>query len=544
MKKFAVFVAAVIILTVAAPVLAANSTFKDIPANHWALDAVTQLAARGIITGYEDGVDFVYRGQQNMTRYEIAILVQRALSSVNTMSASNVSKQDTDMLKKLVIEFKDELDALGMRVDALEKGAGNKASGGSGMGGWKISGRLRFDVDYRMRNEGWDYGLGAAKEDGARTGMFDMGLHDARMNFDRVFGEDDKAFFRMQIRNRTARWDSAGTETTIHYFYAKIPFVMDSFLSVGWFGDDQMGRRFNFVPDKNGRYGALGIFNDDRKPMLMFQKAFELGNFTAFISHPGAGTGLAGLPGLGSTGAGTIPDAFEAFFDIDLKPNEKFGVGLGAQYLKVNDWRVSEKEEAKMSGFDSAFTGWFGLDFNFVQGAALHGMIYFQSKSAVNEKIWAHVANWGESANMWRVALDVKQDVLQFSSFWAEYGRVGQYFWAPEGMGYNAAFIVKGDSRDPGDYFAASNFATNDIKFWKVGAAQDWTDQFRTWLFYVKAGFSDVAKGENDGYSQIGVGMDYAYNSYTVFSLNWMQWKNDEDDDKYSRLRFTTQISF
>ena len=41
----------------------------------------------------------------------------RALAVVDMTKAS---KQDVEMLKKLVVEFKDELDALGMKVDGLD----------------------------------------------------------------------------------------------------------------------------------------------------------------------------------------------------------------------------------------------------------------------------------------------------------------------------------------------------------------------------------------------------------------------------------------
>ena len=48
----------------------------------------------------------------------MASALARALAVVDMTKAS---KQDVEMLKKLVLEFKDELDALNVKVEALDK---------------------------------------------------------------------------------------------------------------------------------------------------------------------------------------------------------------------------------------------------------------------------------------------------------------------------------------------------------------------------------------------------------------------------------------
>ena len=50
MKKFLTVLAVVALVAFAAPAFAANP-FMDVPAGHWAYDAVAQLAADGIISG-------------------------------------------------------------------------------------------------------------------------------------------------------------------------------------------------------------------------------------------------------------------------------------------------------------------------------------------------------------------------------------------------------------------------------------------------------------------------------------------------------------
>ncbi len=61
---------------VTATAFAAANPFEDVPADHWAYDAVAQLAADGVIEGYGDGT---YRGDQEITRYEMAQMVARDL---------------------------------------------------------------------------------------------------------------------------------------------------------------------------------------------------------------------------------------------------------------------------------------------------------------------------------------------------------------------------------------------------------------------------------------------------------------------------------
>ena len=110
-------------LGVTASAYAANP-FSDVPAGHWAYDAVNKLAAEGVVDGYPDGT---YGGDKLMTRYEMAQIVAKAMAK-----GANVDK--------LAAEFADELDSLGVRVANLEKKADNV----------KITGQIRAsykDVD-------------------------------------------------------------------------------------------------------------------------------------------------------------------------------------------------------------------------------------------------------------------------------------------------------------------------------------------------------------------------------------------------------------
>ncbi|MGM9517795.1 MAG: S-layer homology domain-containing protein [Acidaminococcus sp.] len=121
MKKSLVFAMAMA-LGVSATAFAANP-FSDLPAGHWAYGAVAKLAAAGVVDGYPDGT---FKGDKTMTRYEMAQIVAKALAK------GAIGADD-----KLVSEFADELDNLGVRVAKLEKNADNV----------KITGNIRQSYD-------------------------------------------------------------------------------------------------------------------------------------------------------------------------------------------------------------------------------------------------------------------------------------------------------------------------------------------------------------------------------------------------------------
>ncbi len=96
---------------------AAATPFADVPANHWAYEAIASLAADGLIEGYSDGK---FKGDRPLSRYEMAVLVARVIAKVQANGAGYASKVDLDKLQKLIDALKDELDSLGVRVTNVE----------------------------------------------------------------------------------------------------------------------------------------------------------------------------------------------------------------------------------------------------------------------------------------------------------------------------------------------------------------------------------------------------------------------------------------
>ncbi|HTW84812.1 MAG TPA: S-layer homology domain-containing protein [Candidatus Sulfotelmatobacter sp.] len=101
----------------ALPADAGATPFADVPANHWAYQAIQSLAADGLIDGYPDGT---FDGERPLTRYEMAVLVARIVAKLQANGAGYASKTDLELVQKLIDALKDELDALGVRVTNLE----------------------------------------------------------------------------------------------------------------------------------------------------------------------------------------------------------------------------------------------------------------------------------------------------------------------------------------------------------------------------------------------------------------------------------------
>ena len=83
-----------------------TTLFPDIPTNHWAYEAVSDLSRRGLVEGYPDGT---FGGDRMLTRYEFAQIVYRAIQDGVTVNA------------RLVTEFSPEMALF--RVDTVAKNA-------------------------------------------------------------------------------------------------------------------------------------------------------------------------------------------------------------------------------------------------------------------------------------------------------------------------------------------------------------------------------------------------------------------------------------
>ncbi|MCC3144916.1 S-layer homology domain-containing protein [Halanaerobium sp. Z-7514] len=148
MRKLTITIALMLVVALAVPALGAgHGSFSDVPSDHWAYDAINSLVAAGVVEGYPDGE---YKGQESMTRYEMAVMVSRALDNiiaeqeamaegltegqaadvtaiVESLMERNMPESLTDqqaeevadIVEALTFELRAELQVLGADLDAL-----------------------------------------------------------------------------------------------------------------------------------------------------------------------------------------------------------------------------------------------------------------------------------------------------------------------------------------------------------------------------------------------------------------------------------------
>ena len=159
MKKHLAVLAATAVLGVTSA-FAANP-FSDVTPQDWAYQAVAQLASQGIVNGYPDGT---FQGQNNITRYEMAQMVAKAL-----VRQDRVDAEQNAIINRLANEFSAELNNLGVRVSTLENKVGN----------------FKFTGDARLRYTG---------ENDARESKFE---YRGRVKFEATVNDNTKAVVRI-----------------------------------------------------------------------------------------------------------------------------------------------------------------------------------------------------------------------------------------------------------------------------------------------------------------------------------------------------------
>lgn len=103
--------------TAAAFSVSAANPFADVEESSWGYQAVCRLSEEGVVAGYPDGT---FRGDKNVTRYEMAEIVGKLLAARERLTAE---QQET--VDRLAKEYAAELQNLGVRVSELEKKKGN-----------------------------------------------------------------------------------------------------------------------------------------------------------------------------------------------------------------------------------------------------------------------------------------------------------------------------------------------------------------------------------------------------------------------------------
>jgi len=536
MKKLLALVAVFALVAFAAPAFAANP-FVDVPMNHWAYDAISQLAAKGIIQGYPDGT---YRGNQPMTRYEMSMLVARALATVDMDKAS---KEDVEMLKKLVVEFKDELDALGVRVDALDE---RVAVLEENLGGWKFWGELRFDARWADEGDG-------AYNDGYYThrGETEFDLNRFQIWMSKQI--DDKT----TITARIGRGNVDDQDLDWERYFATIQLPWDSYLNVGYWNYNWEGEAGLYI-DEDAWVTDLTLHG------FYWRKNFEKGDFSLMVAHEED----AYQKKISSKAILKDKDG-KVIYDVDIYDNDK------DEYTKLEDYyyyggrfnyQLNDKFRFALSGVyvdydnDSApsntngvfdyGTYWADLGITFSPGFQFKGAYFMQDHDGPN------APNFDDSPNAYKAIIDVSQDTLKFTSLWIEYAKFDPNFHIAYGP-WNAY----GADLTPNlyDVSPVKNVFETEVMF--VYLQQKWSDKWVTYERYGQFSHDPEAYSTYKGSFDITnwtVGVQYWYTPTVMFELAYDDvdyddgWRTPKDDGGWgdsglkddSLIRFRTHIFF
>ena len=499
MKKLVVLVAVAVLVAFAAPAFAANP-FMDVPMNHWAYDAISQLSAQGIVSGYPDGT---FKGNAPMTRYEMASIVARALAVVDMNKAS---KQDVEMLKRLVVEFKDELDALGVKVDELDA---RVAVLEENLGGWKFWGEFRFDVKF------------GGEEDGIYTGG-DVDFEQSRYRIWMSKYIDDKVSF-------TARM--TGSDIGFSRYWLTVALPMDITMWVGnwcydWEGDTGFA---NYAVHNDAWFGDQALNG------FYFTKPFSMGNFSFYVAHNEGTTTLELL----DDESIDLGEYFRYGLDVNFNITEELRVGAGAVMWDYDD--ITWNPGFDLGG-DSVKVYNANFTFNFNPDVAFKGIYYLEDLPYVND------FDVDDSPAAWRAILDVSQDAFGFTSLWLEYAQADESFVLLDFAGCDSEGVgpydVYGAPMTPGLSAAGYEIETTVLY---AALGQKWNDKWSTFERFVDVDHD--ADGDDLDVTAFSVALKYYYTPNLSMELVYEDVDYGDDFDEIgleddSLVRLRTHVKF
>ncbi|KUK39065.1 MAG: S-layer protein [Synergistales bacterium 54_24] len=516
MKKFFALLAVAVLVAFAAPAFAANP-FVDVPMNHWAYDALSQLAAKGIIQGYPDGS---FKGNQPMTRYEMATAVARALA---VLDMDKASKEDVEMLKRLVVEFKDELDALGVKVDELDE---RVAVLEENLGGWRFYGELRFTGEWADEENQYRNVVGDTE--------FDLDRY--RLWMTRKVDDNLTMIMRLGDDGRTS------DGTSWERYYAEVMFPWDFKVWVGkW--------NFDWEADDKIIYAQKSWFTDKTYKGFHAKKSWGNGYFASFVAH-------SEEDDKDST-YNLIGDYYAYGLRFNYNFNDRMRLALSGMMKDPDeDLPVANSGDDMRNVQQSVY--WADFTVNFTPGFSLIGAYYIEDLDKVpapgtvtvpTRDSTALVTKTDDSPNAYKVVLNVDQSVLKFTSLWLEYANFDegwQFFTRDESYGttphsaYDYHFDYSGVYL-PLTYYVGA-FETDVFRGYLY---QKWNDKWGSFISYTDVSYDNTGGNQLDT-THWAVGFDYWYTPAVKFTISYED--ADFDKDHYykddSLLRFRTWIFF
>ena len=351
MKKI-LAIAAVAALTAGVSAYAANP-FSDVSTSDWVYQAVSQLSDQGIVEGYPDGT---FRGQRNITRYELAQIIARLMANEDQFNAEQRATID-----KLAGEYADELDNLGVRVSNLEAKVGNISWSGNARMRWdeaynkdgstkdKFDGRMRINAHAQVNDSTYVEGL-------LRSQMnFKDDTEDNNVDMQRLYVHHD---FGSHVGVNVGKYAEFFGQTGMFYDSdlkgAELTYTANDAFSLtagyGRFADWDGADAINDVVPENAEFGYAQI--NGAAGRFAYSLDYIKGNGDAKVNTWGAGLTIG------------LTDKFDVFgdyfknTDADGDPDAwTAGLGYGHQddarvgSFRVSVARVDAEKNAVLGGY-------------------------------------------------------------------------------------------------------------------------------------------------------------------------------------------------
>ena len=452
----------------------------------------------------------------------MASVVARALV---TIDAEKASKQDLELLKKLVMEFKDELDALGVKVDSLDK---RVAVLEDRLGGWKINGQFWFDARFTSESDDGYSASAMAGNEGA--GQDHFGFRFARFMITKYIDENTYFYARFRFNNGSGALDDWFADK----FFVETKLPWDITMTLGraysdWEGDAALYH--SVMGDNEG-----GLWNDQYYDGFNFKKSFGMLDAELLIGRNFSilDDRLDSISGVDSN-TDINNDFMEYGLKLQANFSENFYAGIMGIYFSADgDAQYTDTNAGVAVWTDDVQQYGAYLSYSFTPSIALRGYYYWQdlgdNPNEANE----------DSPNAWSAMLDVKQDLLKFTSLWVQYVEQDNAFVGPRAAGVYPA-LFSGAANGP----AIGSDGTN--KTWLVTAEQQWGDsKWSSFLQYVTTDWDSAGYDDTDHYT-IGVGYQYTPQIKFWLAYDYIDYGNGADQDhqgEESVILFRTAIDF
>jgi len=127
---FAVYLKGFCLVLTLIPAVFSMNPFRDVPGDHFAYSAIEKLAEAGVLQGVDEGR---FKGRRLMTRYDFAVVIAKTLAHIKGLTSpdktADLSPEISLIMSSLSVEFRDELDKLGVRLDTLEENVARAEEG-------------------------------------------------------------------------------------------------------------------------------------------------------------------------------------------------------------------------------------------------------------------------------------------------------------------------------------------------------------------------------------------------------------------------------